>query len=359
MKIGIITFHYVTNYGAVLQAYALQQYLTKMGHQAVIIDYFPLSRQKPLNKRLLARRPRAMLAKLIEFRKEASISRFRERNLCLTARYHSLTELQASPPQCDAYICGSDQIWNPHFTAQGENKKPTLSYFLDFGDDAVMRISYAASFGCTSYSDYLMEFVKPALSRFGDLSVREETGRNILHSIGFKNVDVVPDPTLLLDKEDYAGLCAKNRRQNANAVFIYALHLNQNFMTAISSELKRTYRTLICDTNSYWAPGIEDWLMAISSAKCVVTNSFHGVVFSILFNKNFVAIPVEGPNAGMNDRLHTLLGQLGLIDRILPALASNKLHPTLAKPINWEAVNTRLQKLRIKGANFLTNALER
>lgn len=357
MKIGILTFHYVTNYGAVLQAYALQRHLEKQGHEVVIIDYRPKSRQKPILKRLLARRLQTALNKITDFRKEVLIERFRKKHLHQTIRYCSLSELQHNPPLCDYYICGSDQIWNIHFTSQGENKSLTGSYFLDFGPNNVRRISYAASFGCTEYPAELRRFTKPALARFHALSVREQTGQEIINKIGFENAEVVPDPTLLLCCDEYRRLLSNTNSRKESKVFIYALHQHQHLMNSVIQKLKQTNETLICGTGSHWAPGIESWLQAIASAKMVVTNSFHGVVFSILFEKNFIAVSVEGSNVGMNDRLHTLLGQLGLESRIMSSDQSLDLDSLLQSKINWETVRPRIEALKKTGDDYLINAL--
>lgn len=359
IKIGILTFHYVTNYGAVLQAYALQTHLVKQGYNAVIIDYFPFTFQKKLHKRIFSRYPSVMVQKIINYLKEMNIESFRKKHFHLTKRYNSLVELQADPPDCDAYICGSDQIWNRHFTSKGE-KKPTLSYFLDFGNEHTKRISYAASFGCTTYPPELINIVKPSLQRFNALSVRETTGRDILEDIGYHDVQLMPDPTLLLQKQDYEPLQCSLRKSEAGSILVYSLHPKQTTINTITNHLKtrKQYKIQYCGFRSYSTMGIEGWLTTIASARVVVTNSFHGAVFSILFEKPFISVPVEGHGAGMNDRLHTLLGCLGLEERMIGTFDCSKVNDLLLRSIDWKQVRKRIESLREKADCFLIKALK-
>ena len=112
MTIGILTFHWATNNGAVLQAYALQVFLTKLGHNVKIIDYMPRAYEKTFAKCFVSKRPAAIKKCLSEYFKETHFIPFRKEHLTLTDRYDSVDEMRRNPPHCDVYICGSDQIWN-------------------------------------------------------------------------------------------------------------------------------------------------------------------------------------------------------------------------------------------------------
>lgn len=358
MKIGIITFHWATNYGAVLQAYALQTYLTQCGHEVGVIDYVPHTQSKKLSKCFLTKRLWLVPSRLLEYVKELRLNQFRRRYLNLSGRYHSSEELQRQPPECDAYVCGSDQIWNPHFTAKGE-RKPTLSYFLAFGPENVKRVAYAASFGCTEYPDRLVHLILPDLRKFNAISVRESSGCGILRKIGVENISLVPDPTLLLTVEDYNRLISVPKKKNQKYTFFYALHSGQKPMEQIKSYLKKQLRFNIVGSTAAGsgAQGITGWLGTIKSAQAVVTNSFHGVAFAILFKRPFIAVPVKGRLAGMNDRFLTLLGNLGLEDHILEQYDPDHIDALLTRQMNWTVVDSRVDALRREAETFFRNSL--
>ena len=354
MKIGIITFHWATNYGAVLQAYALQLFLTKLGHDVKIIDYVPGSYEKNFIKCFFTKRPWLIKKNILEFYKERRFINFREKKFNLTDRYSSMQELKLKPPECDVYICGSDQIWNPSFTAGGEGQT-TTSYFLDFGNEKTRRIAYAVSFGCTEYLENIKRIVTPLLSKFNAISVREKTGCEIVRSMGFDNVSIMPDPTLLLSAKEYdenidGSMCLDNPFS-----FFYVIHNHQctikriedYFRDKLSENIISTYRI------RYSMIGINKWFSLVKDAKTIVTNSYHGIIFSIIYKKQFIAVPVEGALAGMNDRIFTLLEQLGLQDRIVNNCEPSRITSLLSEPINWNYAEEKIQNLRIKAELFI------
>ena len=359
MKIGILTFHWATNYGAVLQAFALQTYLLTQGHDCKIIDYVPCNYKKTLFRCFLTRFPLNIFRNLLDYNKESRMDRFRQSHLRLTRNYGSLAELQKDPPDCDVYVCGSDQIWNPSFTRRGEGKV-TLSYFLDFGGEQKRRLAYAASFGCTSYPADLIDIIKAPLQRFKALGVRENTGLAILDKIGISDTSLVPDPTMLLRLEDYKGLLPKSETTAVDSVFVYALHSGQKTIQEIRCHLEERNKQTIQYTgfNSHSSLSVEEWLAAIARSKAVVTNSFHGVIFSILFEKPFVAVSVEGHGSGMNDRINTLLGNLGLEERIVITYDDERLVNLLYKPIDWRTVGIRLNSIRDVASRFFERYLD-
>jgi len=358
MKIGILTFHWATNYGAVLQAYALQTYLVMYGHDCKIIDYVPYGCKKNLFRCFLTRFPLRIPHNILDYQKENRMIRFRQRHLRLTRNYGSWAELQKDPPDCDVYVCGSDQIWNPSFTRKGEGKA-TLSYFLDFGGEQKKRLAYAASFGCTSYPADLINIIKAPLQRFKALSVRENTGLAILDKMGIPGASLVPDPTMLLRLVDYKGLLPHSEKTAVDSVFVYALHSGQKTIQEIRCHLEERSKQAIQYTgfHSHSLLSIEEWLAAIARSKAVVTNSFHGVIFSILFEKPFVAVAVEGHGSGMNDRINTLLENLGLEGRIVTTCENERLVDLLYKPIDWRTVGIRLTSIRDAGTRFFERHL--
>ena len=339
-KIGTITFHFATNYGAVLQAFALCEHLKKSGYDAEIIDYVPTLTTVVSKLEKLKARDFAF------FKKEKNIKRFRKNELPLSRRYRSARALMKAKMNYDTVICGSDQIWNHSFTVHprfGTN----LSYFLPFAGDA-RRISYAASFGSNSLPENMKEVIKPCLSKFSKLSVRENTGLEILADLGF-NAELVADPTLLLCAADYSRLLENKKLPAPQKVFSYILHKNQKTAKEISA--------LACEQFGQGAPmnegtmGIYEWLASIRDSGFVVTNSFHGTVFSLLFHTPFITVPVEG--SGMNDRIKTLLGAVGLEDRI--ADSAEKANEILSQPINWDEVDKKIEALRELSKEFLSD----
>ena len=359
MKIGIITFHWATNYGAVLQAYALQTFLGKLGHDVFVIDYMPPRYRKSIINKQLIRRPYLVKENLTEFFKEYRFVRFRKSRLNLTKSYKSQNELQLNPPECDVYICGSDQVWNPSFTKGGEGKV-TTSYFLDFGNNKTIRIAYAVSFGCTSYAEEIKKIVCPLLAKFNAISVRETSGCAIVQDIGFPTVDLMPDPTLLLSELDYNDISNETLGYNKPFTFFYIIHDKQlvpkkmeQYFTHIVHENVVSTKQL---TNSMFS--IEAWLTHIKQAKYIVTNSFHGVVFSIIYKKQFIAIPVEGPTSGMNDRLFTLLDQLGLKHRIVDRYDDDSLNNILSGTIDWNHVHEKINYLRNQAMLFFLKHIQ-
>ena len=150
MKIGIVTFHWAVNYGAVLQAYALQDYLRGLGHDACLIDYKPYNRDHNLKNFVLNRKLPHPFQYVREALKDRLFEDFRRDYLVRTKRYGSLEELRQDPPLCDIYISGSDQVLHPRTLMRGE-RRPAPVYMLDFGPENILRAGYAVSFGCTAY----------------------------------------------------------------------------------------------------------------------------------------------------------------------------------------------------------------
>ena len=340
MRIGIITFHWATNYGAVLQSYALCRYLSDLGNNVQLIDYYPRKYKKTIPTSFMTKHLKLIPGRLKEISKEKQIEKFREKYLKRTEYFSSRKKLASLDFDC--YICGSDQIWNESFIQYAE-RGMTYAYFLDFAKNDKILASYAASFGTERYNEMLKPYVKKHLQRLDFVSVRENTGLDILADMGIEDACIVPDPTLLLAKEDYEKLLVKNKNENKYN-FIYMLHGRLSDAEQIAKSLD-TAENIICDNI-----GIEEWLTNIYYAEHIVTNSFHGTVFSILFEKPFTVALIK--KSGMNDRLITLLSRLGLENRIS---ADNS--KAIDEPIDWESVREKLDAFRQKGYNYLAQII--
>lgn len=345
MKIATITFHWATNYGAVLQAFALQKYLEKSGYEAEIIDYVP-SRVKLLSYVTWIRRK-----KFGEFRKEKLIGKFRHAELKLSEKkYRSCKKLKSTSFDYDCIISGSDQLWNKNFTLNLDGGKPNLSYFLDFADEKTVKLAYAVSFGATHMPDEYYDRVKPFANAFQAISVREQTAIPIVEQMGRK-AEIVCDPTLLLDRADYEKLIEKKRYQ-CGKVFCYILHENQYTAQKIAQEVKKIYRE---NEDRTARDDMYAWLYKIKNSEIVVTNSFHGTMLALIFNTPFIVVPVEGFD--MNDRIKTILDVVHLENRIVSDTDADVLRSLCSEKIDWDQVNRSMAQYSRTGKDFLSSNL--
>lgn len=348
-KIATITFHWAKNYGAVLQTYALQRYLEKQGYNTEIINYLPL-RTMILNFIAALKKWEVQF-----FKKIPKFKKFRKNELIISKkRYFNNRSLYKCSNDYEAVICGSDQIWNKSFTNHGEGK-PTLSYFLNFVGKSSKRISYAASFGTTNISGEMEKLIKPELEEFSAVSVREESACEILNKIDICAKTVV-DPTLLLKEEDYLELI-KNKQCEETGVLTYVIHHNQKLSHSVNKYIVEKYNYLGLNNYVIKDCDIYEWLLRIKNSRIVVTNSFHGTVFSLIFHKPFISVAV--PGSGMNDRLTTLLKTVGLADRFIYECDTETIDSVLHSSIDWESVDYKIEKSRQNSALFLAEALKK
>jgi len=355
VKISINTFHLEEHAGAVLQAYALSRTLQGMGHDPELLAYARSVRGG--DGRTLKQRIMRIATRKSETSRQYAA--FRARFLRESERlYHSHEEVAAHPPQADAYLCGSDQIWNPELLA-GNRFDP--AYFLQYGPPDVPRISYAASFGGFMPGPGEEALLRTYLSSFSAISVREPAARERLSKILGREVALTLDPTLLLD--DYTELL-QPIPEAGPYVLLYAL---QN-----SPEIRQSAKDVADHFGlPIWSAGgplvtwrvlgrrIEvhspsQWVNLIHGAAAVVTNSFHGVAFSLLFKKPVVFTPLTGTMASRNDRMIHLCDTLGVARDVIPSDVA----AAIRREINWESVARRLAEYRESSLQFLRRALE-
>ena len=357
MKIKTITCHDVYNLGASLQAYALSAYLRGCGHDVQIIDYKPdyLSRHyrltwvpnpkydRPFLRQayLLAKLPGRMKAK--RGLRKKRFDAFREEYLPLTAqRYSSAEELRKNCPEADAYIAGSDQIWNPVFP---NGKDP--AFFLEFAPDDKKKISYAASFSVDSLSQTDKERISPWLKRLDAISVRETSGVRILTDMGFEGTQVM-DPVFLLAKDQWERLAV--RPSEKDYILVYDFDQSALVRSMAATLAKRTGKKIVSvfrmdGADQVWSDmGPKEFLGAILHADCVISNSFHATAFSLIFEKDFYVVNREEK---INTRMRDLLGALGLDDKLIAELPEEKTF------VNWSAVQDRLDVLIAASKAFL------
>lgn len=362
MKIGILTQPLHSNYGGLLQNYALQQTLIRLGHEVETIDWGggsglheTLYRIKIRVLHMLFPNKYPQLKYRPNKKERAIIQRnthhFINMYINHTEAMHSYEEFvkQASKGKYDAYVVGSDQCWRPCYNAF------LSSMFLDFVQDKqVKRIAYAASFGTDKweFTPQQTAVCVPLAKKFDMVSVREDSGVKLCKEhLGVDAVHVL-DPTMLLTKEDYIQLIEKEKEPKSDGtLFNYILDPDAKKSVFIQKVAKakglKAFQVLPkCQTETRTKedvknrigdcvfPGVTTWLRAFMDADMTIVDSFHGMVFSIIFNKPFWAI--GNVSRGMS-RFTSLLKMFHLEDRLLDA--DNLDEVDFSKPIDWTMVN--------------------
>ena len=358
MRIGILTFHWAQNYGAVLQCYALMSKLEDMGHEVLIIDRLP--RYQGILRRLYHRFSYKYSLSWLKF------SRFNKQWLIpKTKRYTTQQSLRnfESNEQLDAVIVGSDQVWR--WEIMGYN------YFLDFiRKGSIRKYAYAASFGLSYWESKELDLnqVKLLLKEFNAISVREQSGVAICKQVFDVPAQLVVDPTLLFDSDYYEAIFLWNRpKKCSHKVVSYILgeeHLELCQQISRWSEsqgmdyrdlywTRLSYPALNKGTNFFFHLSVEDWLNEIRNAAYVITNSFHCMVFAILFRKKFVVLNHQ---SGGSDRISTLLSALQLKHRFFASSDNfNQLKHMLDVPIPYDEVEEHIHACRKDALSFLEN----
>lgn len=237
---------------------------------------------------------------------------FRKNYISFTENEYTIDQLQNDPPVFDAYFCGSDQIWS----------SPTIPYMLQFGNKNAKRLSYAASLGgMVFHNKYQKYLIKKYLKSFDYISVREKDGVSELTRLGVPNVKEVLDPTFLLPKEQYNSIVHKTEKKDY--IFIYLLGNKIDIDIALIYEwadkhnLEVVYAAAQGRSDKYTKiyPSVNEWLGLINNAKYIITNSFHGMALSIIFEKKFMIIPLSAEYSRMNGRVFGILDRFNLKSR--------------------------------------------
>lgn len=350
MRIAIVTQPLISNYGGLLQNWALQTILRCEYPSADVITFDQVESLAPQYLRIASAMKRYLIG-----RKQTSyrtkFDEFREQHIKATAKAHSMKDFVRLDRKYapDVYIVGSDQVWRPSMVYNLD------ANFLSFAKSA-KKIAYAASFGIDTW-----EFTPRQTSRCRDLikqftaiSVRERDGIKLCADYLNCEATHVLDPTLLLEASDYNSLFPKSEVSAYKYVFTYILDTDSN-KRAIIKEIvgKRPERNAAHDMNGLMPqarPSVEEWLSLIRDSELVICDSFHGAAFSIIFNKQFYIL--ANPHRG-NSRLISLLSLFGLEDRIIASMADTK----AAAPIDWARVNLRRKELIANSLSFIHSAL--
>lgn len=365
-KIGAITFHASYNFGSNLQAYALQEYIKKIGKNKVeykIINFRTNKQKEMYQYKKNSKGIKLIFKKIIYGKKlnkrEEKFEEFINTNFNLTKEYKKASELKEEDFNYDYYISGSDQIWN--LSARDFE----WAYYLDFIKKG-KKISYAASAGPIQRKKTKedKEKIRELVSQYDCLSVREEGTHELIKEATGKEAKINVDPTILLTKENWEKMLPKEKIYNKPYILYYTLKPSKSRSLLLKKLGKKLNKKVVVANPSFkydllggfvkkYESGPIEFLNLIKNADLVVSSSFHGTVFSILFNKPFFALN------GKNDfRISTLLKKSGLEDRaILEDDDISKL-VNCAYNVNFKQANDNIDKERKKSKIYLENALD-
>ncbi len=363
MKAAIVTFQGAENYGAVLQAFALSTWLRKHQITPEIINYdSKIYRKYKLFRTFRYKsQPAVLVADLLAYKGKSKRSKnfaaFRSEYLPITEKtYKSSKELSDISDTYDYYLCGSDQIWNPEITDGVDG-----IYFLDFVDKKDKKIAYAPSVGVNYLNDFQTARIEEYLTSFHALSVREQSGNDLLQPFCKKKITTVCDPVFLLDADDFKPICGSPVTQD-KYVFLYVVGPARTYESVIryserlaaEKGLRLFYiidgdKTLfhISGTNMYGC-NPTTFISLICHAQYAVSNSFHATAFSLIYGKQFVTFAKQGTNS----RMTSLLQTVGLDNRMISPDFN------IDDDINQETLRINLRKFRSGSEEYLESSLD-
>lgn len=367
MKIGLISFHNAFNYGAGLQAYALQEGIKEAGYSCEYINY--INQRRADGYKISVRTLNAVKNKKWKtavksvcgapfvWNRGRKFNKFYKQNLLVTEKVYSTCEsVKELCTHYDKFIVGSDQVWN------AEHNGTDLAYFLGFENDMSKTISYASSFGMDSIPADLVDWYREGIGHIGCLSTREKIGVRLIQELTGRKAQLVLDPVFLINREKWERVVAP-KKENRRYTFYYINaeynlgHFSadtgwedgQKHILSSSVSAKDFFKS---DRKVTFAMAPGEFLRQISDAELVVTTSFHCLAFSIIFHKPFVVI-LSG-DSGRDERLLNLLKITGLENRIMNP---NIRVTDILKPIDYETVDSRLSKYIQYSKDFLLSAI--
>lgn len=371
-RIGIITIQ-GNNYGATLQAVALNHFLNSKGYVAENLDYNDLNR---VRNSLSAKQrivndlwTKVFLRFVIGDKKNAQFESFRKENIKFSVgRWRSKESLLNNPPKYDVYMSGSDQIWNPDVMRDDYN------YLLAFAPEGANKVAYASSFGKSKLPENKKDIYEKYLKEFDSIAVREKSGKAIVNELlGYEPTQVV-DPTLLLDKTEWAKI-TKFRENSEKYVLCYYMPGDKtvtNAIKKISNDLakKNGLKVVNLGLKEYYkfVPGMDcrvdagpaDFVNLFMGAEYVVTNSFHGTAFSTNFGKK-VYVPINKDLDGTKARHIRMVDYLkiiGMESSVIPVGADGVIPDISAIQFDYDTVNANIQEMRKASVEYLVNALD-
>lgn len=375
MKIAIMTQPLGRNYGGLMQAYALQKVIRDAGHDVVTVNRHHNNPKLVksivrgcfrLVMRLIGRERSEVFVERYESEIYRENFRFIEKYIALTPRLdtdHKMA-LFFNRNTFDVFVVGSDQTWRPSYSPNIYN------YFLDFiDDDNVKRIAYASSFGVDiwEFDGNLTRSCSQLAKKFNSISVRETSAVQLCEKYLGVEAKIVLDPTFLLDVSIYHDLIKNYKSSVKPGIFSYILdptdskvEIKNALVTVLElnvisyePEISQDFLKSVNVLTELVKPSVLEWLAEIANAEFVVTDSFHGVVFSLIFEKRFIAVVNQGRGAA---RFYSLLSQLGLESRIIDK-SSDKEIIKLVDSIDYITVNSKLNVLKEQSRQFLFESI--
>jgi hypothetical protein len=363
MKAGIITFHRAYNYGAALQAYALRTALCKIGFEAEVIDYGKIGQTKRFDFPTNGIKPfvAAMILNVLSLT-NADIRRYRFRKFLKNQmgvsdeRYTDHNQLTDIENKYDLFITGSDQVWNPFLTDND------TTYLLDFVKDSEKKISYAASYGLKQIPNEFEQVFKMNLSDFKSISVREQAGQVITKELTGHDSTIVLDPTFLLDADEWDKIAITPRLKSPYILCFSIMNDPEGLISFCKYLSKMTGYQIVRIANPYLkiengiktiaTAGPREFLGLIKNASIVITNSFHGTAFSIIYQKPFFTFLY---NNDRDIRLKEITNKLGLTHRLIGE--KNKMITKYDISIDYSVVNNKLKNEQDSSLNYLSQAI--
>lgn len=363
-KVAIMTWHSYNNYGTVLQAYASRKYIEILGYDVDLIDYLPKEKEvevkdllnyKNIRNKFVNKDEKVALynKKLVE-----KFKTFRDERYSYTERCETQADLYRLNSKYDKFVCGSDQIWSPNLFDE--------NYFLKFVDNPDKKIAYAPSFGVNEIvDDELKVNIGDLVKDIGSLSIREDVGVNIIKDIANRDAKVVLDPTLLLEKE----IWKENfnlKKTNEEYIFVYCLgKIEEAYKIAKAISQEHNLKIKIIGNNpvyckkykEYVCASPEEFLNLIYGAKLVITDSFHGTIFSMNFNIPFITLKrFKDGKKSQNSRIYSILKITKCLDRLYD---DNLEYFQDNFDLDFKTVNNELKLKREESQNYLKNSLQK
>lgn len=355
MKVGILTFHDTTNFGSLLQTYALYKKLKDLNFTCEVIDYkCDEIVKRELPSELGSIKSIKELYRYIKYnrlkkKRYNSMMRFSDKYISISDEVYYKNNIVISNKDYSKFLIGSDIVWGLDIT----NKDYT--YFLEFVEDGKGKYAYASSIGSNFEGLTVDEYhkVERLLKEFNKICVREVQGKELLSKMKIPYVDVVCDPTLLLNGYEWSKFTHHINRKPY--VLVYFSDSDGKVISCAKDIAKQYSLEILYISMGKKEKGvtnvrvysIEDFLSLIKEAEFVVTSSYHGMLFSINFNKEFYF-----NNRNYKSRMDTVANILGLDYRDVNYFNINEL-----KKINYEDVNKRLEDFRTKSINTLKNMI--
>lgn len=358
-KIAILTFQRAINYGATLQMYALQKVIKDKNYHVEILDYysnFIYKEYEIFNFINLKNMLHKILNSYVIYKKNKKFRNFIINNMEFSKKLLA-NDLKNIEKDYDIFIVGSDQVWNPEITNNDVN------YFLDFLDNNKKKYSYAASFGISKWKDSYTLDIKDLLKSFQKISVREKTAKDMIHSKIKREIFVNIDPVFLLTRDNWMNFVNKSVTKQKEYILVYTVG-NPKYIYEYAKNLSKKYNYEILNIrykislknrslnigHTLYDIGPDEFVSLIANAKCIVTNSFHAIAFSIIFNKDFY---VELPEK-LSSRIEDLFISLGIK---LDNNRNIKIKEILN--IDWNNINYRLDNKRKESLEYIDSIIKK